>query len=308
MKPFIVAEKNRKKKILSTELVDDFSKINSLKNPVRQKILRIIAKKPNYPFNVAKIIGENEQTVYYHFKVLENSGLIKEVEIKQIRGTIAKKYGLCNDSISVIFNDDFVDYQESKSEIVPLYLRNFIDNGIIDAKIIVGSPDPHGPHKSRAKDNHYAIDFGLYIGRYIRVLDKFSILLDVNIDIVSVKNQIVVGGPVTNLACYKLNNYLPIKFSDKKPWGIITDKNVYTEDSIGMIVKIKNPFVEGGYILLIAGIKNIGTKAAILAITRYFEKIKTDKIFFNEEFYVVVQGYDLDGDGRIDSVEILEKG
>jgi Ca2+-binding EF-hand superfamily protein len=49
----------------------------------------------------------------------------------------------------------------------------------------------------------------------------------------------------------------------------------------------------------------VGTKACVLALTNFWEKtLKNYK--GNEAFAKVVQGFDLDGDGKVDSIEVLE--
>jgi hypothetical protein len=116
--------------------------------------------------------------------------------------------------------------------------------------------------------------------------------------------MIIVGGPVTNLAMAKVNDSLPAKFSDKKPWGII-GKQTYTDDNIGLIARIPNPASAGHSLLLIAGIRYGGTKAAVLALTR-FHKLALSRFTGQKEFCCIVQGFDLDGDGKVDSVELLE--
>ena len=308
MDGLILVEKEGKKQYCKTLTISDFSKVTSLNNKVRQKIIRYLAKKPAYASKLAEILKINEQTVYYHFRILEKSGFIYEIERKQIRGTIAKKYTLKKDSFSIIFNENAFKQYETDEDLkkeTPSILFDFISNGVLDAQIVVGSPQPHGPHKSTAKDGHHAIDIGVFLGNYSVLPNESCVSLDVGIDLKKTKNLIIVGGPVTNLLCYKINKYLPCKFSDKRPWGIKTKKDIYTDDSVGMIAKIKNPFFEDGNILVIAGIRGIGTKSAVIAITRNLSRIMNNKK--NEEnFYSIVQGYDLDADGKIDSIEVLE--
>ena len=176
-------------------------------------------------------------------------------------------------------------------------------NGKLNASIIVGSPDPHGPHKARARDGHYAIDLAIYLGKHCQSSRNFSTKLDVDIDWND--NLIIIGGPVTNLATAKINTHLPIKFNQDKSWGFVSNIGIYTEETIGMICKIKNPFAEGKYILVLAGLRFIGTKAAIIGFTK-FTKLVLNKFSSQEEFTSIVQGFDLDGDGKIDSVELIE--
>lgn len=303
MEGILLIDKAGKRQYVKSQILD-FTKISSLNNVVRQKIIRYLAKKTAYASQIAQILKLNEQTVYYHFNELEKAGLIVEIERKQIRGTIAKKYTITQNSFSFILNEDLNNFDEKRRE-TPSILNSFITGGFLNAKIIVGNPEPHGPHKARARDGHYAIDLGVFLGNHANLKNDFSVSLD-SVDVSQEKNLIIVGGPVTNLTCAKINKYLPCKFSDSRPWGIVTPKNTYTEESVGMIAKIKNPFYEGGHILVIAGIRVVGTKAAVIAITRNIERVIGANLI-KDNFYAVVQGYDLDGDGKIDSIEVVER-
>ena len=73
-------------------------------------------------------------------------------------------------------------------------------------------------------------------------------------------------------------------------------------DMTGMwILNFKNKFI-----LLVAGNRNAGTKAAITALAKHVHDILKPNLF-NQSFQAkVVEGADLDGDGQIDDVEIKE--
>ena len=185
------------------------------------------------------------------------------------------------------------------------FLNPFIQDTKLNSHLVVGSPDPHGPHKARARDGHYAIDLALFLGGLCSMDDNFSTKLDVDIDLKKSENLILVGGPVTNHVVSKINDFLPAKFSDKKPWGIITKKTTYTEESIGVISRIPNPYNPEYFILLLAGIRFIGTKAAVFAFTRNYDLV-VHRYTGQKEFFSIVQGFDLDGDGKIDNIEVLE--
>jgi Ca2+-binding EF-hand superfamily protein len=80
---------------------------------------------------------------------------------------------------------------------------------------------------------------------------------------------------------------------------------VYTSDNIGLIAKIMNPWDSSKRIIVLAGNKTVGTKACVLALTNFWEKtLKSYK--GDETFAKVIQGFDLDGDGKVDSIEVLE--
>jgi len=49
----------------------------------------------------------------------------------------------------------------------------------------------------------------------------------------------------------------------------------------------------------------VGTKACVLALARFWKQ--TLKNFKGEnDFAAVIQGFDLDGDGKVDSIEVIE--
>jgi len=193
---------------------------------------------------------------------------------------------------------------ESRNKPLEGFLDPFIAKGRLNSKIVVGSPDPHGPFKARARDGHYAIDLALFLGGLSSLSKSFSTMLDVDTDLQKEKNLILVGGPVTNLTMAKINDYLPAKFSEKKPWGIAGRKN-YTDDNIGLIAKIQNPHFPSRFLLVVAGIRYGGTRAAVLGLTR-FSTLVLSRYTGQKNFYAILQGFDLDGDGCIDSVELLE--
>jgi len=79
----------------------------------------------------------------------------------------------------------------------------------------------------------------------------------------------------------------------------------YWEDSIGLIARIRNPFNPERIIYIIAGIRSVGTKSAVIALTRHHNYI-LQNFDPSKDWYCVVRGFDMDGDGQIDSVEVLE--
>jgi DNA-binding transcriptional ArsR family regulator len=305
---YLVKEENGELIYSDTMIVDSPESLKIIDHPIRLKILTMLAKKPMYPAEIAKELKMHEQKVYYHIKQMSISGILDVVEKKEIRGTIAKKLSPKFLNFSISISEDWKSLSSlisNKEESVQKFLSPFIKNGKLNANIVVGSPDPHGPHKARARDGHYAIDLALFLGNYAKMKENFSTLLDVDVKLKESGNLILVGGPVTNLVVAKINDFLPAKFSDEKPWGIVSKKANYTEESMGMICRMPNPYNPESFIMLIAGIRFIGTKAAVLALTR-FTKDTIYRFTGQKEFYAIVQGYDLDGDGKIDEVEVLE--
>jgi DNA-binding transcriptional ArsR family regulator len=308
MKSYVLKEKDGSLVYSEAVIVDNPSALKIIDHPTRLKILNLLSKRPMYPAELAKELKMHEQKVYYHIKQMTNSGLLDVVEREEIRGTVAKKLSPKVLSFAFSLSKDWNNIhnllEDSKKE-VTMFFTPFVKEGKLDASIVVGSPDPHGPHKARARDGHYAIDLALFLGGICMADSEFSTRLDVDVDLRQSKNLILVGGPVTNLLVSKVNDFLPAKFSDKKPWGIVSKLKTYTDESTGMICRIPNPYNPKYHILVIAGIRFLGTKAAVMAITRSTKQV-IYRYTGQKEFYSVVQGFDLDGDGKIDSIEVLE--
>ena len=90
--------------------------------------------------------------------------------------------------------------------------------------------------------------------------------------------------------------------------GLVSQKTsrVYTADTTGLIAKIRNPWDESKRIIIVAGNKAVGTKASVLALTNFYDKTLQD-YRSDGTFVAVIQGYDLDGDGKVDSIEVPEQ-
>jgi DNA-binding transcriptional ArsR family regulator len=308
MKAYIVKEKEGKLIYSNALILENAESLNLINHEIRIRILELLNKKPMYPAELAKELKMHEQKVYYHIKQLTNSGILEIAEKKEIRGTTAKKFRPKQMNFAVTLSKEWTEIDEllkEKDYRIMRFFEPFIQNNKLNAAIVVGSPDPHGPFKARARDGHYAIDLAIFLGSLCSVGDEFSVKLDVDVDLKTSKNLIVVGGPVTNLVCQKINDFLPSKFSDKKPWGIVTESGAYTEETAGFIARVPNPYNQDYKVLVIAGIRYLGTKAAVMALTK-FSKLILDKFKNEKEFYCVVQGFDMDGDGKIDNVEVLE--
>jgi hypothetical protein len=80
---------------------------------------------------------------------------------------------------------------------------------------------------------------------------------------------------------------------------------VYTADNVGLVAKIVNPWDKEKRVIVLAGNKAVGTKACVLALTNFWKKT-LEKYKGGETFAKVIQGFDLDGDGKVDSIEVLE--
>lgn len=289
------------------------AEMKACSHPIRMAMLEALARKPSFPSELAAVLKVHEQTIYYHLKSL--LPLLEIDERKEIRGTIAKRYRLKErmfvTEIGTVSSwktfSRFFAAEINKG--VESFLDPILVKGNLQTPIVVGSTDPHGPFKAIARDGHYAVDLALFLGQFCSMPPSFSVKLDVEIkkEKRDHESMILVGGPVTNVILGEINEALPVTFVHKKTWELVSRKTQrqYSDDAQGVVAKIPHPLNKHASLLVFAGIRFDGTKAAILALTRHHQKLLADytgqKIFCH-----VVHGFDLDSDGEIDSVEIVE--
>ena len=248
----------------------DNKKIAALNNKTRREILKILDNKPDYPASIADKLDLSKQKTHYHLKKLRESKLIE-------RENTGKKQAYHVKNRKYIYNSEPTNSK---------FLEDFPDQGLI----VVGSPDQHGEDQVRARDGHLAGDIGIRLGELNK---KFTTILDTQVhrDDLFDRPMIILGGILTNTVARKFKDSFPAYFSGGSfPYREIkTPKNTYTDPEIGIISKKDGK-------ILVAGIRNTGTEAAVKA----FQEID------EEEDYLVVKGLDIDGDGEIDDYEVLE--
>jgi len=318
----------KRKRLLSSEngqtvskyiaIFEDPEKLRSALSKLSWRILTILSEKEMYPMELARKLQMHEQKIYYHIRKLEKSGTIKVVREEEKKGATAKYYGVTFPALGVelpfgqqkVNNLSLGNFNEKLKE----FLYPIIKDGTVDAKIVVGSPDPHGPFKAKARDGHYVAYLTLFLGQFVDLPEDFLIKLDVDVKAEKEEgnNLILVGGPGTNLITQEFNDFLPIRFNMMPSehgfllGGLVSEKTgkVYAADNMGVVAKIPNPANREKWVIVLAGNKAVGTKACVLALTKFWKK--TLKKFDGGKFATVIQGFDLDGDGKVDSVEVLE--
>jgi len=279
---------------------------NSLSSELAQKILHLLVKEPMYPIDIAKALKMHEQKIYYHIHNLEKAGIIKIVKKETKQGATANFYALTEPAFVIKFKNfestSKIDQIRNESE----FLQPFIKEGQLDALIIVGSPDPHGPDKARSRDGYYGMDLALFLGTFLNYVPKFNVKLDTEVREEDFNhNLILIGGPLVNKVVEKVNAKLPIKFEDGNIKSSVSNE-MYPQDECGMIVKAKSPFNKDKSILVVAGKRFSGTRAAIIAFLKGFKKITDGNIHNSSIKAKVVEGIDLDSDGIIDDIEFRE--
>jgi DNA-binding transcriptional ArsR family regulator len=319
-KKLLLKDDGKTQKVKDIMLVDDPQRLKLIFNKLSWRILQMLSEKEMFPLEIAKALQIHEQKVYYHTRKLEKAGAIAVVREEVRKGATAKYFKATSSAFGIDLPQGYRPIRKlsllSMEDKVNTLFREFIrEDGTFEGKIVVGSPIPHGPFKTSARDGHYASHLAFFLGQFVQMPDEFAIKLDVDVKAEKEEknNLILVGGPGTNLLTQEVNEYLPIRFDMRSSaegflFGGLVSKitsAVYTADNVGLVAKIINPWDNCKRVIVLAGNKAVGTKACVLALTNFWSRtLKNYK--GNETFAKVIQGFDLDGDGKVDSIEVLE--
>ena len=297
-------QKNEVYSLPAKEIKADDAK--SVSTALAQRIMTLLAKEPMYPIDIAKTLKVHEQKIYYHIRNLEKAGIVKVAKKETRQGATANFYALTEPAFVIKFKEFETTSKIGSIKNESEFLEPFIKDGQLDALIIVGSPDPHGQDKARSRDGYYGMDLALFLGTFLNYVPKFNVKLDTEVREEDLqKNLILIGGPVVNKVVEKVNSKLPIKFEDGNIKSGISNET-YPQDECGIIVKAKNPFNKDKSILVVAGKRFSGTRAAIIAFLKDFRKITNGNVHNPTIKAKVVEGIDLDSDGIIDDIEFRE--
>ncbi len=298
-------------------MFSDVNRIRILTNPVAWSMLKILSKRSMYPAQIAKELKIYEQSAYYYIRKLAHVGAIEEVGSDFVRGGTARLYRALTPSFGIelewgetkITSTSII----SKHHNAVKFFRNYIDGNSFRGLVIVGAPTPHGPYKSSARDGHYAVHLAFFLGSIANTVPaEFIVKLDVDAKaekMLSGNNLISIGGPGTNIVTAEFNRYLPIQFDEKNFWSGLVDKSSssgkrYNLENHGLIARIKNPYDSSSNIIVVAGVRSAGTKSAVIALTNYSEEV-LKRYDGENDWALVVQGFDMNSDGKIDHVDIV---
>ena len=319
-KKLLLQDDGDAQKVKEISIMDDAQNLKMILGKLTWEILTMLSKEEMYPLEIARQLGVHEQKVYYHIRKLAKAGAITVEREEKKKGATAKYYKTVSPAFGIEFPKGYKTIPKISllniDEQIQSFFNEFVDEkNVLEAKIVVGSPTPHGPFKTSARDGHYAAHLTLFIGQFAKMPKDFAIKLDVDVKAEKEEknNLILVGGPGTNLLAQDINEYLPIRFNMQSSdqgfllGGLSSEKTarVYTADAAGLIAKIVNPWDKTKRIVVLAGNKAVGTKACVLALTSFWKK--TLQGYRDEgSFATVIQGFDLDGDGKVDSIEVME--
>ncbi|MCJ7469294.1 helix-turn-helix domain-containing protein [Candidatus Bathyarchaeota archaeon] len=319
-KRFLLREEDKTQKVKEIAILEDPQKLKMILNRLSWKIVAMLSEREMYPLEIARTLGIHEQKVYYHIRKLEKAGAIAISRKQEKKGAIAKYYKTVSYAFGIELPQEYKTIRKlsllSMDQQIQEFFKGFIkEESIFNGKIVVGSPTPHGPFKTSARDGHYAAHLTFFLAQFVGMPEEFAIKLDVDAKAEKEErnNLILVGGPGTNVLTQEVNDSLPIRFNMQPSeqgfllGGLVSKKSsrVYTADTVGLLARIVNPWDKTKRIIVLAGNKAVGTKACVLALTSFWKK--SLKNFHGEDtFATVIQGFDLDSDGKVDSIEVLE--
>jgi DNA-binding Lrp family transcriptional regulator len=266
-----------------------------LAHNLRWKIMRmLIENQPIYAKQLAEKLEMSESKIHYHLAQLRKAGLI-EFEgfrsMKQGRAKLLKPIA-SQFQLSLLENPPSMKETFFSKVIYPLFCKQ----NVFDAYIIVGSSVPHGKYDAISRDGHLAGELCWYLGSnvFTEVNNKISNLVLTDLEYMSLKkkssnnrNLILIGGHITNELTAEYNEILKLKFnvffSESK---IIADGKSFEDPEDGLIALFQNPGDRKSWILMLAGVGSLGTRATIFSITNECSEILNNE----DEFVTILKG------------------
>lgn len=311
---YLLLKERKSRQMLPTRIISDPRVAVAILQPMRWRILGELSKGEKCAKDLAKAFGASEQIICYHLRELEKAHLVTLERTVKRRGATAKFYRADSRAIAVLPHES----QTGKSAVVAIdsiaefsskLFGPFIANGHFNGHIVLGSPDPHGIYRSRARCGDSATDLALFIGSLLPVTRESVVRLDTEVSQSELsENLISLGGPRVNTVTYSMNEHLPISYeltSQSMMISKLSGKSYSGEDE-GAIQLIVNPNNPASRVLVIAGNTYLGTRAAVLAVIKYTSEIAKGNSV-NQNFLArVVSGLDVNSDGLVDDVQFLE--
>lgn len=280
----------------------------AMASPLAQKILSQLAKKECYPKELARLLRVHEQKIYYHIRRLQKAKVVVVSREDVVQGAHASYFALAKPAFVVALKQLEAAHKLPGGP-DPGLLAPFVKDGVLDALVVIGSPDPHGPKMARSKDANYALDLMLLLGSFLGQHRKASVRFDTDVKEEELKqNLIVIGGPIVNAISRRLNPRMPVFFDESSGWGIRSTLagKLYVGEHIGLVVMMKNPYNTDKTVLVIAGSRHEGTRALMLAFLRHLHELGEGNKNDPKVIAKVIEGMDINGDGVVDDARILE--
>lgn len=312
--PYLVDDEAGQTLSLPVKVLDP-AQLRTGLSPQAWRILQVLTSAPQTLAEVARTCRIVEQRAHYHLRQMEEAGLVIAARRPGERGRDVKTYELADGGFAVTLRAAVPTPKIAQARPAERrYLAPFIEEGTLRALVVVGSPEPHGPLKARAKDGAHAVELGLFLGAFLTYPPHGGVKLDTETRDADLKgNLILVGGPAVNAVAARVNDALPVRFAHHDASGaaygaLVSDcsRRTYLEEELGVLVRAPNPLSPGHEVLLVAGRRAAGTRAAVLALTTRLDDVAKGNAFRVGTDARVVEGVDADADGVVDAVEFRE--
>jgi DNA-binding transcriptional ArsR family regulator len=272
-------------------------KAQVLAHNIRWQIMELLSSDETlYAKSIAKKLELSEQKVHYHLTQLRDAGLIIPVGVRPIKRGRAKLFKpVANQFILSLPKQDLNGGETAFNRI---FLKTVCQKGRFSGKIVVGSAEPHGRYDAISRDGFLTGELCWYLGNHLTIQRGFVphyVSTDLNYEKVNgnkKNNLILIGGHITNTLTAHYNTVLKSKFdiyfSENR---IMSGDKAFPHPAHALVALLKNPEASNFWILILAGVRSLGTQAAIYAIISDC----CDVLGEGTEFATILQGKSKDG-------------
>lgn len=284
-------------------------KAQVLAHDIRWQIMELLSNDQTlYAKSISKILELSEQKVHYHLTQLRDAGLLVPVGTRPIKRGRAKLFTPIASNFLLSLTKH--DVNDNKTTFDMIFSKNFCNNGKFVGKIVVGSAEPHGRYDAISRDGFLTGELCWYLGNHITMQRGFVphyVSTDLNYDKVNGNkktNLILIGGHITNTLTAYYNDVLKSKFDIYFSENRIISRNKdFSHPTHGLIALFQNPEACNFWVLILAGVRSLGTQAAIYAIISDC----CDLMGEDTEFATILQGESDDGIHINEVTKVLSK-
>jgi DNA-binding transcriptional ArsR family regulator len=284
-------------------------KLGVFNSPLSLRIIKELVAEPGCAMDLSRKLNQHEQKIYYHLRRLESAGVIKQIRTEKRSSMTAKIYGVVSPVVSTKLYEGgkkAAPCASKMSKSMGKFFAPFIEEGEMNALVVIGDSYSHGRFDSFAKEAAHSFDLAMLMGKHVTSPKFPHYKLDTEIQKEDLKkNLILIGNPETNTVIDKMNSILHLFFDKKDKWSINSrhTSESYKDPRIGVIAKLRNPVAKDKWILIVGG-RTRGTRAAIIALTGHWDQISGGNN--GDEMVRIVKGFDRTGDSIIDDIKVLE--
>lgn len=282
----------------------DPSQAMVLAHSLRWKIMKLLIQdEPIYAKQLARELNVTESKIHYHLTQLRKAQLIEIEGVRSIKQGRAKLLRpIATDFILSLLNNKS---GLKESVFNKLFYSRFCTPESFEGRIVVGSSVPHGRYDAISRDGHLVGELSWYLGTNLAgtSLNPPLNLVDTDLNYLSEKsivpsNLILIGGHITNELTAKYNKTLKRKFN-----VFFTENKIVSEDcefsnpNEGLLAIFRDPKNVEKWVLILAGVRSLGTRSTIYAIVNNHIEVLSDE----KEYVTIVKG-DLNDENQISGV------